>query len=288
MDEQKTSSPSSSKNYGTLIQQHPRHPSSLSSRRKARTTSSTSTTSTSITGGLPVVSFEPSNNLVQFEQQPLGIMMHLEAVSSTSPTSSYNNLRSGLHHSNNSKHHHHNNSSSHSSSRHHHHEKNKKSQSFLKQLLYFVFSFTGLLSLIFSYCVIGGILFRNLESAGETARASKVTQLRNITVSKLWNITDQFNVLYKENWTSLVSREIVHFQQQIIDAVKDGDVDPGSLDHLVPPVIPSKTPSTSLIASPPQAQVHSQSQWSFAGSFLYSLSLITTMGELRTFCPLVS
>jgi hypothetical protein len=162
----------------------------------------------------------------------------------------------------------------------------------VRQVLYFVFSFGGLLSLIFIYCVIGGIIFRSLESAGEKARASKVTQLRNITVSKLWNITDQFNVLYKENWTSLVSREIVQFQQQIIDAIKEGDIDPGTIEDIGPPALQSNSttsasssssktssPSSSTTLAMSQSQVHSQSQWSFAGSFLYSVSLITTMGE---------
>jgi len=140
--------------------------------------------------------------------------------------------------------------------------------------------------IILLYCCVGGMIFKSLESAGEKARASRVTSLRNVTVAKLWNITDQFNVLYKENWTSLVSREIVSFQQQIIEAVKEGNVDsmdyyPMNLDS-----ISSSSSTKSLSSSSPSSAAaqtttttSSHQQWSFPGAFLYSLSLITTMGE---------
>lgn len=266
---------------------HYRH-NNLRTTKKTTLSSSSSTTSTSVA--------DAGNSI-----ERLGIMMgmHLEGIpSSSSPASSH--LRSG-HHQN--KHHHQSSSRhSHHHRRRNHEDENKKPQSFWRQLFSFIASFAGLLSLILMYCCIGGMIFRNLESAGEVARASKVIQLRNMTVSKLWNITDQFNVLYKENWTALVSKEIVQFQQQIIEAVKEGSLDPGGVDSLVmnshgPPQQTSLTSSSasstsrsssSSSPSSPQAQIHSQSQWSFAGSFLYSLSLITTMGKFVSFISFYS
>ena len=36
------------------------------------------------------------------------------------------------------------------------------------------------------------------------------------TVEKLWKITEELNILYKDNWTSLADREIAIFQTELL------------------------------------------------------------------------
>lgn len=200
-----------------------------------------------------------------------------------------------------------------------------------------VVSLVSLMTIVVVYCCIGGVLFHTLEGPAEVIHTFNINQLRNDTVLKLWNITDQFNVLYKENWTSLVSNEIIIFQKEIIKAVRDGFDDalfnlPSHQQHSssnAPPsslmsslltvtssnsqlnqlhsstVLTSAVPSITTATGSPVAALlttnvspqsthkdlsindkfnnnqRSQSQWTFAGSFLYSLSLITTTGNVN-------
>ncbi|GIY93334.1 hypothetical protein CEXT_480301 [Caerostris extrusa] len=96
---------------------------------------------------------------------------------------------------------------------------------------------------------MGAFAFRALEAPYEEQKATQVSHLRQETVKRLWEITDKLNVLYKDNWTRMVSHEVRHFQTELIAAVKDGydGKDGGS------------------------------QQWSFSGAFLYSLTVITTI-----------
>lgn len=58
-------------------------------------------------------------------------------------------------------------------------------------------------------------------------------------------------MLYKENWTALVGSEIKQFEMNLMEAIKDGY----------------------------EGQDGGGEQWSFSGAFLYSLTVITTIGE---------
>ena len=76
-------------------------------------------------------------------------------------------------------------------------------------------------------------------------------------MDRLWSITEDLNILYKENWTRLAAQEVQLFQDTLLRAVK----------------LSSTTPQTS---NPPPHKPH---KWSYASAFLYSLTLITTIGE---------
>lgn len=80
-----------------------------------------------------------------------------------------------------------------------------------------------------------------------------IADIRNSTVNKLWTETYKLNVLYKENWTAMAIKEIEHFQKELVKALKDGYA-PGE-----------------------ENKVHSR--WSFTDSWMYSISIITTIGK---------
>lgn len=81
--------------------------------------------------------------------------------------------------------------------------------------------------------------------------------LRTHTVEKLWSITENLNILYKENWTRLASEEVLEFQRALFRTMRNARI-----------VRSYGTPSDG-----------SQHRWTFGSSFLYSLTLITTIGE---------
>lgn len=114
----------------------------------------------------------------------------------------------------------------------------------------FLFSHVGLCVLVVGYSIMGAFAFRALEAPYEEKKASQVNTLRQETVRKLWEITDKFNVLYKDNWTHMVAQEVRIFQTELIAAVKDGY----------------------------DGKEGASQQWSLSGAFLYSLTVITTIG----------
>lgn len=79
-------------------------------------------------------------------------------------------------------------------------------------------------------------------------------------MDRLWSITENLNILYRENWTRLAAEEVLEFQEALFRALRGHTVngDGGKALYYT-------------------AQAH---KWSFSSSFLYSLTLITTIGEL--------
>ncbi|KAH8355438.1 hypothetical protein KR084_006451 [Drosophila pseudotakahashii] len=77
------------------------------------------------------------------------------------------------------------------------------------------------------------------------------------TVDRLWMITEDLNILYKENWTRLAAQEVQLFQDTLLRAVRQSKVYPPGGIQL-------------------NAPTH---KWTYASAFLYSLTLITTIGE---------
>ena len=123
------------------------------------------------------------------------------------------------------------------------------------------------------------------------------------TVEKLWKITEELNILYKDNWTALADREIAIFQTELIasglvslaDQHPRGGTSSSSSSSSVStttakPPNPTKESEAKKSSDPPKDKdlyfgpdgvgVHDQDEeTNFLASFLYSLSLITTVGE---------
>ncbi|KAH8306602.1 hypothetical protein KR018_009561 [Drosophila ironensis] len=133
-------------------------------------------------------------------------------------------------------------------------------------------SATGVLLLVLLYTAMGSIVFVTLEgeledgSALETAVAASKpyprtelanAEIRSRTVDRLWSITEDLNILYKENWTRLAAQEVQLFQDTLLRAVRQSKVYPAGGIQM-------------------NAPTH---KWTYASAFLYSLTLITTIGE---------
>ncbi|XP_050091930.1 TWiK family of potassium channels protein 7 isoform X2 [Anopheles aquasalis] len=75
-------------------------------------------------------------------------------------------------------------------------------------------------------------------------------------MDRLWSITEDLNILYKENWTRLAAQEVLHFQDTILRAVRA-----------------SRTQQVTNVQQNTRPY-----KWTYASAFLYSLTLITTIG----------
>lgn len=93
-------------------------------------------------------------------------------------------------------------------------------------------------------------MFIALEKDGFNNRFKEVKQIRNNTAEKLWEKTCCV-VIEESMWKNIVHIELLKFQDKIVEEV---------------------------VRFGYEGEKASTNRWSFSGSFLYSLSVITTIG----------
>ncbi|KAK9497289.1 hypothetical protein O3M35_004635 [Rhynocoris fuscipes] len=109
----------------------------------------------------------------------------------------------------------------------------------------------GICLLVVGYALLGAVTFMTLEGRNSLENNIEIEEndrLRKQTVEKLWSITEDLNILYKENWTRLAGEEVLKFQNMLVKKYKH--VGHSSRSY----------------------------NWTFPSAFLYSLTLITTIG----------
>ena len=128
----------------------------------------------------------------------------------------------------------------------------------MKKFLVFLLSYVGITLIVVAYSIMGGFVFVALESPNEetvTIKVSKFRQkhLRNLS-DALGNMLETMNISKKENWTIHADKVLLQFQSDIYELVtKDG----WSGDDIT-------------MTDP---------KWTFAGGLLYSVTVITTIGN---------
>ncbi|XP_072934343.1 TWiK family of potassium channels protein 18-like [Epargyreus clarus] len=93
--------------------------------------------------------------------------------------------------------------------------------------------------------------------------AQASAELRSQTVESIWEITVSLNILYKENWTRLAAQEIARFQEKLVARVAAD--------------VTEQYNGARVLESAP-ALVTDDYEWNFAKAFLYSLTVLTTIG----------
>ncbi|XP_072758263.1 uncharacterized protein Galene [Anoplolepis gracilipes] len=115
-----------------------------------------------------------------------------------------------------------------------------------------VFSHVTLISLVVAYCLIGAYAFEALEADNEKKVKESIKSIRRNVSEKLWEITQDFDVLIRDNWTEKALKELRVFENSLMSKMtKEGWDGSEELDDM---------------------------QWTFAGALFYSIIVITTIG----------
>ncbi|XP_025205095.1 uncharacterized protein LOC112601605 [Melanaphis sacchari] len=100
-------------------------------------------------------------------------------------------------------------------------------------------------------------------AAGEESRAR--------TVETIWEITVNLNILYRENWTRLAAQELNRFQEDLIRRLtQQMEIESAAVSY--------HTGGGGFIVDHGGDSGDSTFEWNMATSFLYCLSILTTIG----------
>ena len=133
-----------------------------------------------------------------------------------------------------------------------------------KKVLKFLFSHIGLCGMVIAYCVAGGFIFKHLEETNERMECEKAfekyTPAENDTVNKMWDIATSFpNADDYELALVEFQKVIQNFRTVVLDLGYDG-----------------RNCSRYGKSDGPAYQ------WSFPGSLLFSVTVVTTIGKRVT------
>lgn len=123
-----------------------------------------------------------------------------------------------------------------------------------RALIAFLFSNVGIVCLVVGYTIAGAFLFTHIEGRTSLDVAGNVIKLRNLTAATLWELTSKENVFSEKLWKAKVKDILENYQKKVVSAIKNG------YDGV------------------------EENKWTFAGAFLYSLTVITTIGY-GNICP---
>ena len=111
-------------------------------------------------------------------------------------------------------------------------------------------------------------------------------QMTRQVLDRLWDITENLNILYKENWTRLAAEEVgrLHesMRQQLMQAVAIGNRRSGAkaAECNISKSAANSHQSMVVVQQQQHQQQSSLVKWNYPTAFLYALSVITTLGEL--------
>lgn len=125
----------------------------------------------------------------------------------------------------------------------------------------------GVSFLLLLYLMAGAVIFMilgnqenlvqqssSITTGGRPAFENDVRLLEKTmaTVDRLWSITEDLNILYRDNWTHLARVEMRHYQDQMVRTLR----------HMML-----------------EERYSFRQTWTFSMSLLYALTLITTIGN---------
>ncbi|XP_046831603.1 uncharacterized protein LOC124429867 isoform X1 [Vespa crabro] len=108
-------------------------------------------------------------------------------------------------------------------------------------------------------------------------------EARAKTVENIWILTESLNILYRENWTRLAAQEIARFQDQLVKRITDDmiatqNTGTYTVSNGVNGDTGTHTGSNGVSGDSVTERRIPEYEWNFAKAFLYSLTVLTTLG----------
>ncbi|KAH1009171.1 hypothetical protein HUJ04_001570 [Dendroctonus ponderosae] len=131
----------------------------------------------------------------------------------------------------------------------------KKCKEYIRNFIAFMFSNVGIIGLVIGYTIAGSFIFQFLERGKQIEVHVNAIGNRSFYAQRLWNLTMDLNYnvkLHEKDYRAAVAGELIKFQKNFVNLTRKGY--DGSDD------------------------VAGEKSWSFAGAFLFSLTVITTIG----------
>ena len=133
-----------------------------------------------------------------------------------------------------------------------------------KKITTFLFSRVGLCFVVIGYVVVGGFIFKSIEGSYEEEKAKNKTLINDVVntrtenlVNEIWNMTKFELVFHEKNYTNKIKAKLIDYQKNLTDAFKEGYK--GNSNHTI-------------------------IKWTFPGSILYSVTIVTTIGYGHITC----
>ena len=155
-------------------------------------------------------------------------------------------------------------------------ERRRKVVSCLKRTVAFLLSTVGLSICMVFYTIFGGFIFAALEAPYERRIKSGVRDSLDWHVERLWNLTESLNVLHQQNWTELAESILDNYTRQVFIATKIDGWDGKDLGGAVGGGDGDGAAAAGEEGDASEVDL----QWSFAGSMLYSVTVVTTIGQI--------
>ncbi|KAK7087873.1 dentin sialophosphoprotein-like [Littorina saxatilis] len=145
-------------------------------------------------------------------------------------------------------------------------ERRKKCIHCCKQFVAFLFSHIGLISLVVGYTIMGGFIFKALESPFERAVKFNITKNRTAMQDRIISLATgfQLNEVTRDNLTKELDKELKKYQAFIHKHTTENNWD-----------------GNEYLEGSSGVQVE---QWSFASALLYAITVMTTIGEYWVVC----
>lgn len=126
----------------------------------------------------------------------------------------------------------------------------------MKKFLLFLLSYVGITIIVVAYSIMGGFVFVALESSNEKNVNHKVLKIREKHLKNLSDALGNMNDTKKEIWRLHADKVMQQFQADIYDLIS---VEGWGGDDI--------------------SQNKTDPKWTFAGGLLYSVTVITTIGN---------
>eukprot|EP00095_Tigriopus_kingsejongensis_P003371 maker-scaffold153_size302544-snap-gene-1.7 protein:Tk03371 transcript:maker-scaffold153_size302544-snap-gene-1.7-mRNA-1 annotation:"hypothetical protein DAPPUDRAFT_324055" len=126
----------------------------------------------------------------------------------------------------------------------------KSLKSCCRTFVEFMFTQVGVGALVVAYTLMGASIFQHIETQVEDASLIRVENYLNETVRQMWTLTNRYNVLNKDLWTSDINAALQVHEQKLVYFVQEEGYD----------------------------QQTNEQRWTFPSALMFALSIITMIG----------